>query len=164
MQFLKKITTKGIGLDARTLDDLADGVGGKAVPIARFYGFVSDREHDKSDIGDFMRNIGQFEAENLLTGEKYRSQQLLVPEVAQMIIDKAFDSAIKALPKDKNAKVAAQIALELSITENTSGKGGRQYIFGVKPLIETQEKDALSLMADEFPKAITDKTPAGKKK
>jgi hypothetical protein len=152
VKFLKKITVKTLGLDSRVLDKIAEGLGSKSISIARMWGEVTGTKVGKSDLGEFMRYIGKFAGVNLTeeVPEEARAQELILPAIANNIVQSVYEAAI---PKDgkENEIVSAMFALEITITENTSGKGGHRYIYGVKPLIKFESEDILTKMAKEFP-------------
>ena len=164
MQYPKKITCRTIGLDTRELETIATENGTKQVAVMRAWGIVAGRKTEHSTIGSgdqtYTRYIGQFGAFNLISGEEYRSEQLIVPGVAETVINSLFEKAMKA---SDGEVVAAQIGLDILISENKSLKGGTKFSYAVKPLIVPQGQDVLDIMAKDFPAFKLLSAPAEKK-
>lgn len=144
MQFLKKITAKGAGLDVIALEKAATENRPKITAVLRVVGVVNDRKAEMSDLGPYARFIGQFAAVNLLTKEEYRAPSLILPSVAEAAVDSLFSKAAK----DGGV---AEIALDVLVEYNESSKGGRKYRYCVKPLVEFKGDDPLSRMLLALP-------------
>jgi hypothetical protein len=157
--FPGKISTQTMGLKPSDLEAAAATSKGKAVPVLRVWGIVSSATPGTSQFGQYTKFGGELAAINLINGDEARSQNLLLPGVAEGVVKSLFDKAAK----DGGA---AQIGIEVCVEENISAKGGSKYRFTVKPLIEYKGDDALAEMAKALPapvlvKALT--APAGKK-
>jgi putative lipoic acid-binding regulatory protein len=140
MQFPKKMTTKSIGLAREILDDIAVNAV-KPVAVARITGTVDGKHEDKSQFGPYISFTGKFGAINMIDGEEFRSQRLILPAVAEAAVNSMFDAAEGG---------SATIALDITVMKNSSDKGGTKYVFGVKPLMEPSKKDSISLLMDKF--------------
>lgn len=141
--FPKKISTSTMGLSATALTDAALSAEGY-VPVLRVWGVVSGRTPGVSQFGNYIKFNGELGALNILTNEEARSQACVLPTQAETIVNSIFEKATK----DGGV---AQIAVEIGVTENKSGKAGAKYMYVVKPLIEYKAEDALSQMAKDFP-------------
>lgn len=157
--FPKKISTATMGLRPSDLEALC---AGKTKPIAvlRVWGIASTATPGTSQYGNYVKFGGEFGAINLVSGDEARSQNLVLPGVAEGVVKSLFDKAAK----DGGA---AQVGIEVCIEENLSTKGGTKFRWTVKPLFEYKGDDALSEMAKMLPapvyvKALTD-TAKGKK-
>lgn len=142
--FPKKVTTASMRLATRELEGIAQAHDPKPVPVLRVWGIVSNRQPGTSQFGNYMKFMGEIAAINLLTGEEARSQALILPQVAETVVNSLFDKAAK-----DNA--SAQIALEVTVEFNNSQKGGTRFRYGVRPLIEFKGEDALASMAKQLP-------------
>jgi hypothetical protein len=157
MEFLKKISTSTMGLTVRELEAAAEANKPKALPVLRIWGIVSNRKAGVSQYGNYTKYTGEIAAINLLTGIEARSQELLIPAIAESVVNKLFEGAAK----DGGT---AQIALEITVTFNppkTENSNFTKFTYGVKPLIEFKGEDALTAMAKQLPPPATVKT--GKK-
>ena len=165
MKYLNKITLATMGIDTRDAETLAVDAGGSEIAIMRVYGKVSSAQAKEGDLGPYITFSGQFEAQNLITGEKGRSDKLIVPSLAETCfnevymkgIEEAKASAEKA-PKDGQVFVA--IAGDITAMENKSAKGGWKHKYGVAPLIEATGEDDLTRLGASFPKVQLLNAPA----
>jgi hypothetical protein len=157
--FPKKISTQTMRLALPELEAAAAQGKGKPVPVLRVWGIVSSAVPGTSQYGNYHKFGGEIAALNLITGEEARSQNLLLPGVAEGVVKSLFDKAAKI-------GGAAQIGIEIAVEENISAKGGTKFKWVVKPLFEYKGDDALAEMAKTLPapvffKALT--PPAAKK-
>jgi hypothetical protein len=144
MQFLKKVTVAAMGFSTHDLEEIAAASNPKPVSVLRIWGIVSGREPGTSQYGQYMRFKGEIGALNLVSGSEARAQSLLLPAIAETVVNSLFDKAAK----DGGT---AQIAVEITVAFNASTKGGTKFVYGVKPLIEFKGEDALSVMAKQLP-------------
>jgi len=148
--FPKKITMKTMGFGVRNLETIARENEPKTVSVCRIWGIISGRTSEMSTLGQFSRYSGEIAAMNLSTGEEARSQQLILPAVAETQINRVYDKA----SKDGGS---AQIALEITVTYNpprSEDSKITQFIYGVKPLIDFDGEDALSAMGKNLPAPV----------
>jgi hypothetical protein len=150
--FLKKVTTATMGFTTHALEEIAAANQPKAISVLRVWGIVSNREVGQSQYGQYMKFKGEIAALNLVSGEEARSQAVLLPQVAETVVNSLFEKAAKE-------GGSAQIALEITVEYNASTKGGTKFRYGVKPLIEFKGEDALSVMAKQLaaPVMLNDK-------
>lgn len=156
IHYLRKITTSGCGLSAENAEKVAvDNPGMETVGLRVYGRIVSLKKEPASTFGPYVRFNGEFEAVNHVTGDKYRSTQLIVPPVAEQLLTD--------LSSDLSEGSSVQFALDLLILENKSQKGGWKFRYGVKSLLAPKAKDALTQLGEslESPQ-IADQT--GKKK
>jgi len=149
MLFPKKITTSTMGLGVRMLEQIAEENQGKTVSVLRIWGIVSDRKPGMSTYGPFMAYKGEIAATNLITGDEARSSNLLLPAIAETVVNKLYEGGIKE-------GGSAQIALEITVTFNppkTANSNFTKFLYGVKPIIDFKGEDALSAMAKSLPPA-----------
>jgi hypothetical protein len=125
-EIVKKITVKAVsgGLEKPE----------KPTPIMTVYGLLTDSKPDHSDYGDYIRFSGNFEAVNMSNGEHFRSGRLILPGIAEGLLQGALE---------QEGVESVQFALEIGIKPSKSPVG---YDYTVKPLIETSENDPLADM------------------
>jgi hypothetical protein len=161
MEFLKAVSVAKVGLTVRPLEAVAEQNKPKPVSVMRVWGIVSGRKSGMSQFGAYTKFSGQIAAINLLTGDEYRSQDLLLPGIAEAVVNKMFEGSLK----EENG--SAQFALEVTVVYNppkTENSNFTKFSYGVKPLIEFQGEDALSMMAKQLPAPAKQlSAPEGKK-
>jgi hypothetical protein len=158
MEFLKKISTSTMGLGVRQLEEVAESNKPKAVSVLRIWGIVSNRKPGVSQYGSYTKYTGEIAATNLITGVDARSQELLLPGIAEAVVNKMFEGCAKE-------GGSAQIALEITVTYNppkSENSTFTKFSYGVKPLIEFKGEDALSAMAKLLPAPVVIAVPNGK--
>jgi hypothetical protein len=148
--FLKKITCKEMGLKTRQQEEVAEVNKPKAVSVLRVWGIVNKRTSGVSTINaqPYTTYGGEFAAINLLDGNEARSQNLILPAIAETVINKMFEGA------SKDGGGSAQIALEITVTYNppkTENSNFTKFQYGVRPLMEFKGEDAMSAMAKALP-------------
>lgn len=159
--FPKKITVKTMGLSTRQLEEIAVGRdNGNPLSVVRVWGLVKTAKAGTTSFGTYLTFSGEIAALNLVDGKEARSQMLIVPPQAETIISGMLDKATK----DGGA---AQVALEITVTENTSEQArqgrGTKFCYGVKPIIEPSGEDALTTMAKALPAPVMAKKVPAKK-
>ena len=158
---LKKISTKFVGLETKILEAVAQEKGQKKpVAVLRVYGRIRAVQDGQGQFGPWRKFIGEHEAINLLTGEVYRSVNLLLPAQAELMVSQVVD-AVKA--KDKDG--VAEYGLDLTVMFNAMPTG-TQFIYSASPLIESTEEDTLTMMGKMLgaPKMLSLGEPAPKAK
>lgn len=154
MQFLKTLSTAKLGLTVRPLEVVAEAHKPDPISVMRVWGIVSNRKPGVSQYGSYTKFTGEFAGLNLLNGEEYRAQELLLPAIAESVVNKMFEGAAK------ESQNAAQISLEVTVTFNppkTENSTYTKFVYGVKPLIDFKGEDALSAMAKQLPPPVVTK-------
>lgn len=147
MFFPKKISMQTMNLPVRGLEEVAEKNQQSPTSVLRIWGIVNDRKGGVSQYGPYNKYHGEFAALNLITGEEARSSDLLIPGVAETVVNKLFESAAKE-------GGTAQIALEITVTYNpprSANSTFTKFSYGVKPLVEFKGEDVLSIMAKQLP-------------
>lgn len=152
----KKITVKEMKLLPEKLEETIKGSGGKAVLVASVYGKLTGSKPETSDIGAYSRFSGKFEAINHLDNTCFRSQVLIVPSVAEPILEEHLGCK------------AEEFGLQLFLAPNTSGKPGSKYVWQASPLTQPSADDPITAIGKRLgavPKpAIEDKAAKAKGK
>ena len=165
MNHQKRITMRTVGLQTADLEDIAEGAAGKEVSVLRVYGSIIDTEQGKSEIGPYTKFKGQFEAVNLVSGDKSRSYVLILPSVGE-------DMALGMLSAihQEDPKAAATFGIEITVRKyKPKNDKGFKFTYGAKSLGEDPVEDALAIIGKQFGATplLTDKTskgPVSKKK
>ena len=141
--FPTKITTKECGLTPKFCTQVAETLAEDGpVPALRIMGAACSAVGKQSDIGPYTLFEGEFEAVNLSTKQVFRSKALILPPVAETLLEADLDTA-KGKSKEGEA-VWAEFALDITIGQNTSKLGGSKYKYGVIALIEPASSPMLS--------------------
>lgn len=148
MDIIKKINTKNVGLGKRLLEDYAEEVQADKAPVMRVVGTVHASKGDVSQHGPYIKFYGDFEATNLLNGEEFRAPELLLPPVAEMIVDGQLNAAISKAPE--GARPVAQIALDVTVTYQDSENTTR-FTYGAIPLLGMPEHDPIAELKKSLP-------------
>ena len=125
--FLKKITTKGVGLSKELLEKIAEKNKDDNVAVMLVVGTVQSSEIKQTTYGDSSKFTGTFEATNLLTDVKFRSRTLYVPDVAAAVLDGLLENA-------KEGDAGSQFAIQITVQFNNSPQGTR-FSFGASSLL-----------------------------
>lgn len=144
--YVKKITMATVGTDPRELESLCKGKGNQAIPVVRVYGRIMESKPGTSDLGPFIKFSGEFQAENLLTGTKVRSRNLIVPAVAENFLADGISQAQKDDPK-----AGLEFGADITVSENLSKKGGFQFKYGVNALMGSKDGDFLDQLGAKLP-------------
>jgi hypothetical protein len=156
IKILSKITVQKIGCDPDHLEEIVTKNAGETV-IMRVVGSVDRLESKTTDLGPYVCFRGAFSATNSETGDKYRSGKLILPSIAESILEPMV-ADVKAT--DPSGRV--KFAFDITVERNTSKKAGKKYTFGVRSLLDSSEKDELTVMEESLPKMIS--APVPKKK
>lgn len=127
LNLVAKITVAGIGAQPKPNTVEAD------THVATLYGRCTDKQVGTSAYGDFIKFKGEFEGVNAATGETYRAGVLIVPNILESLLDASINT------DDNNA---VDFAVEVWVKPSEKSKTG--YVYGIKPLIEPAESDALA--------------------
>lgn len=103
--------------------------------LATIFGRCSAKEAGTSDHGEYVKFKGEFEGLNVSNGESYRASVLIVPKVLEGLLDQAISL---------DEVNAVDFAVEIWAEPNEKSITG--YSYGVKPLIQPKESDALSAL------------------
>lgn len=103
--------------------------------LATIFGRCTAKEAGTSDHGEYVKFKGEFEGFNVSNGESYRANVLIVPKILEALLDQAINT------EDNNA---VDFAVEIWAEPNEKSITG--YSYGVKPLIEPKESDALAAL------------------
>jgi hypothetical protein len=141
MQFVKKITTATVGLTSDVLEAATKGKGHTPVDVMQAYGFITGSETGKTTFGAYTAFTGEFEAVNMLTGEKTRSGKLILTDVAT-----------SALLSAMGGEGRMKFGLVLMAIENPrQNNKGQPYKFAVRNLLEPTADDELTKLAKGLP-------------
>ena len=144
MKLVKKLSTKSIveNIVAR-LPVGEDGkvIQGQNVVLYRVYGTAQGIKTGSSTFGEWASFTGQFEAVDVLTGEIVRSNQLFLPEVAELLLK------VPVLKGDGDVNFAFDIGIKGTIETQT---GLQKYEYTVGTVMEAKEDDPLAKMRLEL--------------
>lgn len=156
MKYLNKVTLATMGIETREAESIALEAAGKEVPIMRVYGKVASVTAKEGDLGPYLVFSGQFEAHNLISGEKGRSDKLIVPALCETCFNEVYQKgleearAIAGSDAPKDGQVFVNVAADITTMKNPSNKGGWKHKYGVSPLIEATGEDDLTRLAASF--------------
>lgn len=136
MQFPKKISTSTCGLDVASCEKLVEN-GEKGISVLNIAGWITDTEIKTTTFGQCTKFTGEFQADNAINGESYRSKTMFVPEVAEM----ALSPLTEGMKKGEKVKFALQILVSHQKPRNDKGT---RFTWGVKNLIEPTQEDELA--------------------
>lgn len=152
MEMIGKISIKGIGAQP------APGSVKEPREIAKIFGSARQFAVGTTTYGDFVKFKGDFEAINMATGETFRSNSLLVPQILEnMLVQALLDAGARA-GKTKTAKDAevqgdpATAPVEFAVivgvrpagSKDGAAPAGTGYEFTLKPLVELRDSDPLA--------------------
>lgn len=151
INLLKKLTIKTCGLDKKTIaealvkkaaigkegdDDYVPAVYHKELDILSIAGIVYKFTPGSSDLGPFAKLQGDFTGINMLTGELNKSGMAIIDgRIADTIVE-----MLKA--------GGEQIQFGVKFTAKYSPTSAVGYEFGVIPLTEVKETDAMSALLE----------------
>lgn len=143
----KKITTAMIGLGVEVLQDYAEKNGKrKPVAVCNVFGRVRKTSTEQSQYGPYTRYNGEFEAINLLDNTSHRSRVLILPQVAETALDEQVGSV-----KQSDPEAVVEFGLVINVQYyNNPNKTGTRFRFGVNPLGQPSNDDALSQIGQRF--------------
>jgi hypothetical protein len=144
MKLVKKLSTKSIveNIVARLPKD-AEGkiIQGQTVVLYRVYGTAQGIKTGSSTFGEWAAFTGQFEAVDSDSGEIVRSNQLFLPEVAELLLK------VPVLKGDGDVNFAFDIGIKGTIETAT---GLQKYEYTVGTVMEAKEDDPLAKMRLEL--------------
>lgn len=112
---------------------------GQEVKLFRVYGTAMGVKKGDSTFGAWVAFQGQFEAVAHATGEITRSNQLFLPEVAELMLYPAV--------MDSSNENGVKFSFEIGAVANNTQVG---YEYTIRTLGEVAENDALAAMRAEF--------------
>jgi len=153
----KKITVREMKLSPDVLETEVGKIGPtESVLVASIYGRVKGSKPESGDLGAYTRFSGEFEAVNHIESTCFRSRTLIVPAVAEPILQEHLDCK------------SEEFAINLVISPNASTKGGAKYRWEAFPLSKaTSEADALTqigMRLGAVPQAAIEEKPSKSKK
>lgn len=147
-KFTKKITLKNAGLPAQKIEAIALEKK-EEIAVCRIYGKVESKfKKGQTAFGPYTEFHGEFEAINLANGQKYRSKNLILPELGEMAVMGLISDATKDQKND--SVISVRFGLDITVLPHESSEKGWKFKFGVAPLVEPKGDDELTLLAKEF--------------
>jgi len=144
VSFLKKLTVREAGLSMAELEKVAVAAAGQEVPVLRIVGFLTGATVAQSSYGPYTSFEGEIAGTNILSGQEYRSGKLILPSVAEAPL-------LSIVNNREDDTMRVRFAVDVTVTENKSLKGGTKFKYGVRPLIEPSQDDELSKMMKSLP-------------
>lgn len=131
-EILRKITLKTSGLD-KTAIQAALG-NAKAVDLLKIVGVTTSATPGQSDLGEFVKFNGQFQAVNMVTGEQFGSTVAILPNfIAQQLASALAQSS------------EVEFGLLIGAKKSASVTG---YEYTVKPLVEPVVSDKMGKLLE----------------
>lgn len=150
-EYVKKITTRHVRLQTKQMEQIALDAMEKTgevmpVPVMRVYGRVKTATQGQGTYGPYTKFGGEFEAVNLLDGNKFRSTALCLPAMGEQMVNDMLESR-----EDKDTWV--QFGIDVTVEYNNSAKGGTKFSYGITPLMQqsSAKDDLLSKLGAELP-------------
>ena len=129
LEIVSKITVKTLDAQPKRLSVT------QYTPLCAIYGRCTSFEAGQSDHGEYVKFKGEFEGVNLTTGKTYRSAVLIMPKVLEDLLHQAI-----------NLENAGSVDFAVRITAKPNEKSITGYSYGVEPLIQPAESDALKAL------------------
>jgi hypothetical protein len=148
VEYPRKITLKVIGASPDFEKLLA--AEGKRMACADIYGIATKGKPGQSDLGPYVRFLGQFRAVNLATKQVYESPVCILPRFIE-------EGLWGALGMDG----AQQVEFAVRISAKFDKDSATKYVYEARNLLPVKEADALAQLASrvgESVKALTDKS------
>lgn len=131
-EILRKITLKTCGLDKTIVRNaLGDK---KAVELMRIVGITTSAKPGQTDLGEFVKLMGQFKAINIVTGEAFESGVAILPNFIAQQLASALDNSEEV-----------EFGLSIGCKQSDSVTG---YEYTVKPLVEPVVSDKLGALLE----------------
>lgn len=136
-QILKKITTKTVcgKVDKKSVINSE----GDPIWMMVILGRATRRLAQSSDLGEYIRFKGTFEATNIETGEVFKSMNLIVPPIAEDIIEEGFAA---------EGVNAVEFALKLGVRRDDDSVSGYQWV--AESVKKAAEGDPLAALRSEL--------------
>lgn len=139
--FLRKLTTKGIlgGVVSKVVD-MSTMKEGDSVWLYDLYGTVTAANLEESDLGNYTRFKGRFEAVNK-DGAIFTSKAAILPALA----DEMFGDEIRdALAQEGTDSLDLAVRVGAKKADNHNG-----YEYTVEPIVAVQTSDHLAHLRDQ---------------
>lgn len=98
------------------------------VPLLRIAGSATSAKPGQSDLGEYLRLVGSFFADNLMTGQRFHSAACILPN----FVSESLGEALKTNP-------AVEFGLLLSAKADATSATG--YVFTVESLFDAEYSD-----------------------
>jgi hypothetical protein len=162
-QLLKKITPKtvcGKVSIEKLIEHVKENGKDSVMPLYGIIGKASDALPGQSDLGPYVKFLGDFKAVAVESGEVFRSGCAILPGAASDLVYGALKARVEV-------GGAIEFGFRVGVKRDETSATG--YVYVVEQVYQPQEQDALSaLEARLAPPAnvqqITDKTGTGSKK
>lgn len=120
----------------------ANGDGPKPAPVAlcRIYGRTDKAKPGSSDLGEYVRFVGEFVGVNLLTGERMGSGSCILPGAAEANVY----GSIGPLDERGHAKNTVEFAIEVYAVYDAESATG--YVYEVRSLVEARASDPMQAL------------------
>lgn len=148
---LKKITAKTLGFTMAKIRELV--APGTPVALFRIVGVVNSTKAGASDFGPWLKLIGEFTAQNLVTGEVVSAPVAMLPEQVTQQVHAALQGG-----------AAVEFAIELGVAKTETVIG---YEYTVRSMIDIKPTERLQslmskagMLALAAPATPADDTPA----
>lgn len=146
---LMKITVAEIGLDKPVLQSIVEQSKGKETAVCRIVGQATGMKAGSTQMGEYVKFSGLFQATNYLTPEiDYRSGKLILPPVASGSLEGMLGSA-QAEVKGSEGATGGAVVFGFEITVKGDATAAVGYVFGVRSLLKG--KDPLEKLFAELP-------------
>ena len=127
---LRKITIKTTGWDKTTIIKALPEQAGAELALLRIAGEVLEARLGQTDKGEFLRLMGEFVAQNIVTGAQYRANQAILPS----FIADSMGAALRTAQ-------AVGFALEIGAKVDPTAIVG--YVYTVKSLQPAEPSDRM---------------------
>lgn len=140
MELQRKITVKGCGWDKKSINaafaaaNLEDG--GK-LELVKVVGIVNKKQAGSTEMGEFVKLIGQFTAVNLQTGEQFMAPTCILSDQVAGPVAAALDEG----------NLEVQFGVKISARKQESAATG--YAFAIEPLLEVKPSNAMQALLEK---------------
>ena len=142
---IRRLTLRTAGLTKKSILAQLPETGSVA-NLIKVAGETTEAKVGQTDKGEYIRLLGNFFAENMVTGERFQSSQCILPT----FIAEPMAAALKV-------SQSVEFAIQIDATENEDSAVG--YVFSVKSLTQAEPTDKMKRLM--LAAGITDK-PAEK--
>ena len=142
IQYPRKITMKTILGEKLDFEKLMK-VDGKRLQLADIYGVATKAKPGESDLGPYVRFLGQFRATNLETGEVFESAVCILPRFIE-------EQLMGAMGLDG----AQNVEFALRVSAKYDKDAATKYVYEAKNLLPTRESDALQSLTERVGDAV----------
>jgi hypothetical protein len=136
---LRKITIKSV-LGSKFEPEDVNLKEKRSVKLLRVYGVIAKTRAEASDLGPFVRFLGEFEAVNLLTGEMFSAPACILPKFLE-------DQLAPACEPDK---MPVTFAVEIGAVYNKDVP--TKFMYTAQPLVETVSSAPMKQLKEQLSK------------